>query len=351
MSLFLYFLQLPYNLDGEKSNFTLSDDDDAFQECQSSLTDLSGVKNQEEDEKNDTLEGEVISPNGSNKTLVLDENVTFETKKVEVSGEKTVDSGLDEKSNNTFNEVSDKVAEKETTFEESVTQETSKTVQEPVVLNETVVLEAPENSSSESHQQQASEPMKLNVTTTFTENEVSQEALETPLPDTPVSEVDFEAETEAGDFSAGGEGDASGAIKDFEVNVEEIRAEGDGLRFETAGLNDVTMEDISRDRQDIASAFPKISEISVKNEFEDIEPSYRNIDDLGRLNKTRTLSDTCQEEPTSSMTFKEELKNSFEVEFKMPAAPVFKPSNEPSPPAHLKDEVFGCGSSCKTQNN
>lgn len=332
------------NLDGDKSNFTLSDDDEAFQECQSSLTDLSGIRNKEDD-ANDTIEGEVPSPNSINKTLVLDSNVTFDsdTKKFEEQPVKAADSGCGEERNDTtFNdekkveENPEKLNDPEPAAEEIQENLSSKSLQEDAA-------EAP-------FEQEVSESLKLNATKTISEHEVSQEALETPLPDTPVSEeADFgnesEYKVEAGDYKT--ETDAhEPEVIERRDEVGDFKADSGDFRLETTYCADITMEDISKDRQEIASSFPQSIEIPIKDEVVE-EPLYRNIDDLGKLNKTHTIPDAKQD-TTSAKVFTEELKNSFEVQFKKPAA-VFKPSNEPHQPSPPKDEEFGCATSCKTK--
>lgn len=309
---------------------------------------MSSVKNT--DEKNDTLEAEIQSPNSSNKTLVLESNVTFDKVVQDATFDAVAVEDVDNQeikkveqatNDNTFNlpgedggfsEISVKDIEESEAISPKidvtvVIGESAETVAEtfqqefvpaePVNLDRTVdvevkeppVSEKPEildntfpaveifvaaNKQSEIPENFAPPSPVEYVTESPQPCELSQEALETPLPDTPVSEA--------------------------------------------ADCADVSMEDISGDRQEIVSSFPEPSQSpEIREEF-----AYRNIDESGKFDKTQTI-------PESTKVFTEEFKNSFEVQFKMPA-PVTKPSEVQSPPT-FPDEEFGCGSSCKAKNS
>jgi hypothetical protein len=173
--------------------------------------------------------------------------------------------------------------------------------------------------------------------------DVSKEAAESTLPDSPAPEEEFDVTME--DISD----ERQQVVSSFPQDPEPIAA------LDSSPIT-------TQDSVTIAAEIPIVEKIQIKTEPKEETPEpeirYRNIDDLGRSNKTATLSDQHEEVPEethqqqqqlpspSEKVFTEKMENSFEVQFKMPA-PVFKPQNEVQPPQQVTDADFGCGSSCK----
>lgn len=340
------------NLDGEKSNFTLSDDDEAFQECQSSLTDLSGTKNHEddtnqEDDKNSTLEADTNSPNSSNKTLVLDKNETFDSP------------------------VNDKTFEQENHVEvvnKSLGSGKDSTFDVSNILNGT---SEPPSELCKKEGKEIEDGIEINIES---EKELQRPDLE-EIPSTEPVDGPKKDETNLTVKYSENRDDVETCVDQIaenslplpeELNVNEIKINFTNVSTEAAETAlpespapetidyDVSMEDISAERQTVVSSFPTPADISIKTENEDIaveaaEITYRNIDESGKHDKTQIILEENEDqvvESTIAQVFKEKLKKSFEVQFKMPAAPLLKPSEIHSAP--IPDSEFGCASSCKT---
>lgn len=362
-----------WNSDGERSNFTLSDDDEAFQECQSSLTDLSGVKN-DEDEGNKTLEVEVASPGSGNETLTVGSDVTFNKTQTRVNAtfdgdvtkekvsDKTVDLSGGSKNEFELPEVIDEYQEKSESVDAAA---------------KTEALDAPKDDEIKSPEQKETPEVPEIIKSPENSNkilEVSENPQENPIINNGEEELEiFVAVHNTAEHHVP-EKDSS-ALPEIELNVSAAQSSSPNISQEAAESTlpdspapeaiengDVSMEDVSADRQDVASSFPTEIKIPAQPEPKEVhekspEPEivYRNIDESGKWDKIEANDQQGTASPKLSpmpeKVFTETMGSSFDVQFKMPAAVFFKPQLETQPPQHVTDADFGCGGSCKIHSS